>query len=85
MNEFIRATALYVLDSENITDSSLSFRMQTDTGLEDMQAFSVHPYASYWLEQVYSTLFRGGIAPCLQNYGSIQMRQGRLLAFPNIL
>jgi len=30
MNERIVATALYYVDSDNVTPSSLSFRMQTD-------------------------------------------------------
>ncbi|KAE9972274.1 hypothetical protein BLS_004099 [Venturia inaequalis] len=81
MNEHICATALYYLDSENITDSNLSFRMQTDAYLSD--DVSVGQGAYHWLEQIWGTCLGHG-APCLQNYGSVDTRQGRLLAFPNV-
>jgi hypothetical protein len=83
MNEYICATALYYLDSENITDNSLSFRMATTSDLES--ELPVNQDAYHWLEAVYGTSLGGGSAPCLQNYGSVQTRQGRLLAFPNVL
>ncbi|KAI1880576.1 hypothetical protein JX265_000816 [Neoarthrinium moseri] len=85
MNERICATALYYLDSENITTSSLAFRMRTDsdTGMEDDE-FRV-PQDSYkWLERVYGTRLSPNAAPCIQNYGSVETPEGRLLAFPNI-
>jgi hypothetical protein len=85
MNEHICATALYYLDSENITDNSLSFRMQTSAYMNDEErGYEVGQDCYYWLEQVYGTSL-GGNSPCLQNYGSVQTRQGRLLAFPNVL
>ncbi|KAM6511912.1 hypothetical protein FALCPG4_016899 [Fusarium falciforme] len=38
-----------------------------------------------WMEQVYGTrLGGGGGGVCLQNYGSVETKQGRLLAFPNV-
>lgn len=37
LNEHICATALYYVDSENITDSTLSFRMQTDSDQDSLQ------------------------------------------------
>jgi hypothetical protein len=83
MNEHICATALYYLDSENITDNNLSFRMQTTSDLQG--EFSVGQDGYHWLEAVYGTKLAAGCAPCLQNYGSVETRQGRLLAFPNVL
>jgi len=82
MNEHICATALYYLDSENITSSSLSFRMQTSAYLDDTIQVGQARYS--WLEQVYGTGL-GGTSPCLQNYGSVKTPEGRLLAFPNVL
>lgn len=35
MNEYIATIALYYLDSENITDSNLSFHMQTSAYMND--------------------------------------------------
>jgi hypothetical protein len=83
MNEHICATALYYLDSENITDSNLSFRMQTDAYLNDDIIVGQDSY--HWLEKIYGTNLGSGNSPCLQNYGSVETPQGRLLAFPNVL
>lgn len=81
MNEHICATALYYLDSENITDNNLSFRMQTS--YDNNQDFEVGQDSFNWMEMVYGTPLRD--ASCLQNYGSVDTHQGRLLAFPNVL
>jgi hypothetical protein len=86
LNEYICATALYYLDSENVTSSSLSFRMQTPLEVNEDKGFRVGQDAYHWLEAVYGTNLGGASqAPCLQNYGNVDTRQGRLLAFPNIL
>lgn len=83
MNESIAATALYYLDSENITTSTLSFRMQTDPYLDQQLRLGQDAY--HYLEKIYGTWLGAGGSPCLQNYGSVETRQGRLLAFPNVL
>lgn len=83
LNEKICATALYYLDSENITDSSLSFRMQTCYDQDELQS-EVGQDSYHWMECVFGTdLSHNG--SCLQNYGSVETREGRLLAFPNVL
>lgn len=79
MNEHIVGTALYYLDSENVKPSYLQFRMQTDYYQED---WNIDQYAYGWMEQVYGTRLNGG--DCLQRYGKIETKQGRLLAFPNV-
>jgi hypothetical protein len=81
MNEHICGTALYYLDSENITDNNLSFRMPTpdDIGFDSKYQVGQQQYS--WMEAVFGASLSGGEA--LQNYGSVQTRQGRLLAFPN--
>lgn len=87
MNERICATALYYLDSENVTPSHLSFRMQTSSYQDDLQEIAGQD-AYNWLERVYGTaLGPSGYVTnaCLQYYGSVETRQGRLLAFPNLL
>ncbi|KAL1612138.1 hypothetical protein SLS60_000361 [Paraconiothyrium brasiliense] len=81
MNEHICATALYYLDCENVTTSSLSFRMQTDSEMSN--DYMVGQQAYSWLEQIWGTELDDGGA-CLQNYGSVETHQGRLLAFPNV-
>lgn len=87
MNERICATALYYLDSENVTPSHLSFRMQTSYYQDDLQEIAGQD-AYNWLERVYGTALgpAGAVTnACLQSYGSVETRQGRLLAFPNLL
>lgn len=84
MNERICATALYYLGSENITSSNLSFRMQTSAYIND--EYEVGQDAYHWMEQIYGTsLGCGNNSGCLQNYGSVETKEGRLLAFPNVL
>jgi hypothetical protein len=87
LNEHICATAIYYLDSENVTTSHLAFRMRTDDLQEDLQHSSVQG-AFNWLERVYGTSLGGcgGREQAnLQYYGTVETRQGRLLAFPNTL
>ena len=85
MNESIAATALYYVDSENTTTSSLSFRMQTSAYLQDDSGFSVGQDSYHWLESCYGTHLGGGNSRCLQNYGTVETKERRLLAFPNVL
>lgn len=86
MNEHICATALYYLDSENITPSSLSFRMQTSAYLYEDERYNVGQDSYHWMESNYGTHFSpGSCSPCLQNYGSVETKERRLLAFPNVL
>ncbi|KFA54266.1 hypothetical protein S40293_07830 [Stachybotrys chartarum IBT 40293] len=80
LNEKIVGTALYYLDSENITTSHLDFRMQTDHYQTELMELVGQDRFS-WLQLVYGTNLRN--APCLQNYGSVETKQGRLVAFPN--
>ncbi|ELR05446.1 hypothetical protein VC83_03609 [Pseudogymnoascus destructans] len=86
MNERICATALFYLDSENVTPSHLSFRMQTTYDQDELQGIAgQNEY--HWLERVYGTQLSqssDGASACLQHYGSAETRQGRLLAFPNV-
>ncbi|KAI1078347.1 hypothetical protein F5B20DRAFT_547833 [Whalleya microplaca] len=83
MNEHICATALYYLDSKNVTDSSLSFRMQTSRDEDHRHNIVQDSY--HWMEMVYGTQLGSGVGgTCLQPYGSVQTPQGRLLAFPNV-
>ncbi|KAK3991074.1 hypothetical protein QBC44DRAFT_57751 [Cladorrhinum sp. PSN332] len=87
MNEHIVGTALYYLDSDNITETHLEFRAQT----RGMYMSDDHPWntvgqdAYHWMEHVYGTLFgeMSGVS-AQQNYGTVLTPEGRLLAFPNV-
>ena len=85
MNEHIVGTAIYYLDSENITPSRLAFRMPTlpDQYYYD-QLFTQDD--QWWLSAVFGAAVGGGNSgsPCIQNYGSVETKEGRLLAFPNV-
>jgi hypothetical protein len=89
MNERIVATALYYLDSENVTPSHLAFRMRSDGHNLDVQvAVPTTGQDAWYYQQVYGTPLRAFAmynAPAIQNYGSVETREGRLLAFPNVL
>ena len=75
MNERIVSTGIYYWDSENITDSRLSFRAAIDhPGYEQNDRDGVR--AVYGLEEE-DTLN--------QVLGAAETRAGRVLAFPNIL
>ena len=85
MNEHVVGTALYYIDSENLTPSQLSFRVQTAED-EWPTMFTVGQDQYHWLEKVYGVALGGGSGdPCLQHYGSVQTPEGRVLAFPNVL
>jgi hypothetical protein len=83
MNEHIVATALYYLDSENVTPSHLSFRMTTS---DDQEEVSFRTGQGMWgvYEHIYGTRLRDTDADIVQQYGDVETREGRLLAFPNV-
>ena len=86
MNERICATALYYVGCENVTDSKLAFRMSTDSYVSDKIQTGQDEYN--WLERVFGvSLGNSGGLPdaCLQTFGDVKTRQGRVLAFPNVL
>jgi hypothetical protein len=83
MNEHIVGTALYYLDSENITESHLEFR--TNTSSYESEDYPVGQDAYHWMESVFgANLGSGSGSPCVQRYGSVTTPQGRLLCFPNV-
>lgn len=84
MNEQICATALYCVDSENIAPSSILFRMQTSPRIGDNYE-TITTSTCTWLERIHGTSLLNWHAPCLQMHGAVQMQQGRLLTFPNVL
>jgi hypothetical protein len=80
LNERIVATSLYYYSSTNITPSALSFRQSSDTNYLDDVSYrqSRHEF----LPQVFGV---ENDEHGMQTLGSVDTRQGRLLAFPNIL
>ncbi|KAI7385473.1 hypothetical protein KC336_g17962 [Hortaea werneckii] len=81
LNEHICASALYYYDSENVTDSYLSFREAMDTeALDRDKHYGQDDYQH--LEQLYDVRKDG---PGIQELGSVPTKENRLLAFPNVL
>ena len=84
VNEHIAGTAIYCLESENVSATKLFFRMETEPHQEDLK-HEVSQAGSGWAEQAYGVgLDEGSTSMLLQNYGSVEIREGRLLAFPNL-
>lgn len=82
MNEQICATTLYCVDSDNIAPSNIHFRMQTSQHIESQYPTITHDTKT-WFERTHGTSLVDGT--CLQIYGTVQMHEGRLLTFPNVL
>ncbi|KIJ50413.1 hypothetical protein M422DRAFT_59122 [Sphaerobolus stellatus SS14] len=81
LNEHICATAIYYYDSTNLTSSRLGFRQQVDTE----QVSSNVRYEQddrAWLGAVYGCEDQTN---AIQDLGSIEAKDGRLVTFPNIL
>ncbi|RDB28808.1 hypothetical protein Hypma_014802 [Hypsizygus marmoreus] len=80
MNEHICATATYYYDSENITTSRLGFRQQSS--VEESDEVDYRQDHHDWLEPVFGCQQNG---PGIQDVGTVDTPEGRLLTWPNIL
>jgi hypothetical protein len=80
LNEHICATALYYYDSDNVSDNFLDFR--ETVWAEDIDDVPYEQSRYDHLEQLFD-VENGGRA--VQHLGHVRTRQGRLLAFPNVL
>ncbi|PCG98106.1 Protein of unknown function DUF4246 [Penicillium occitanis (nom. inval.)] len=86
LNEHICATAIYYYSTENITESTLSFRTRADNYSFDDVGYeqSRHDF----LQQVYGFgPETDGYSDCpvTQDLGDVSCHEGRLLTFPNVL
>jgi hypothetical protein len=80
-NEHICATAIYYYEMENITSSRLAFRQASDVQfVEEETPYEQHDHA--WLEPIFG--LRNEEA-AIQDVGSVEAREGRLVTFPNVL
>ena len=82
-NEHICAVAMYCLESHNISNPVVQFRAQTEDEFDNEDFFIGEDEGHAFLGQVYGTPVNLGF--CIQSYGNVEMRTGRLLAFPNTL
>ncbi|KAF5536735.1 hypothetical protein FMEXI_10196 [Fusarium mexicanum] len=80
LNEHICATALFYYDSDNITESRLSFRTQANRdNLGDRLSYSQGDY--HGIEAIFAIKAKGDK---MQDLESVLMQEGRALFFPNI-
>ncbi|KAL1669844.1 hypothetical protein GGF50DRAFT_109909 [Schizophyllum commune] len=74
-NERIVSTFIYYYESENIQDTTLAFRQATAEPLYHQQDDVFCMWTLYRMERD---------RPCVQDIGSIQTKEGRCIAFPNL-
>ncbi|KAB8207087.1 hypothetical protein BDV34DRAFT_234414 [Aspergillus parasiticus] len=84
LNEHICATAIYYYDSDNITESTVSFRQRVNT----MVGLNCEEEFDQMLQKVFGfpeSAFGDESMNVTQELGSVVTKEGRLLTFPNIL
>ncbi|KAH0166021.1 hypothetical protein KCU67_g4484, partial [Aureobasidium melanogenum] len=81
LNEHIVATAIYYFSNDNITPSHLKFRHNCS----DEASFDMNYDQSDWEHLEKITGFKNESDALIQNLGSVLCKEGRLLAFPNVL
>lgn len=79
-NEHICAAAIYYYDNENISPGYLAFRQPS--AVEELAEVSHKPEDQIWLETVFGLT---DSEPAVQEVGSVEAREGRVITFPNIL
>ncbi|KAF8061697.1 hypothetical protein FPV67DRAFT_292644 [Lyophyllum atratum] len=84
LNEHICASAMYYYDKANITPSHLAFRQQSSTGLSQFQLPGINELGEHeeWLMKVFGCDFDDS---GIQEVGTVDTLEGRLLVWPNIL
>ncbi|TFK27630.1 hypothetical protein FA15DRAFT_666301 [Coprinopsis marcescibilis] len=80
LNGHIVATAIYYYSSSNITSSSLAFRQHSNVVTANGVEYEQHQHD--WLEVVFGCENEGS---SVQDVGSVNTKEGRLITFPNIL
>ncbi|KAJ5902035.1 hypothetical protein N7495_002563 [Penicillium taxi] len=86
LNEHIAATAIYYYDSENITESKLSFRHRPN--VEDWNEYGYEQSCHGFMQQIFGfpeSTDSNGSTDITQDLGSVVCSEGRLLTFPNVL
>ncbi|KAL0059164.1 hypothetical protein AAF712_014136 [Marasmius tenuissimus] len=80
LNEHICASAIYYYGQENATESRLAFRQLTQR--EDLESVSYPQNDHDGFKELFGVVEHG---PCVQTLGSVLTREGRIVAFPNVL
>ncbi|KAL8846746.1 MAG: hypothetical protein Q9221_008189 [Calogaya cf. arnoldii] len=78
-NERVCATVLYCYSSSNISSASISFRHRCDS--EDLMTLNSLTRTTKETEDVYGVK---DLEPAVQELGSVVIREGRVISFPNV-
>ena len=78
-NERICSTAVYCYSCENVSDASISFRRRCSS--DDLMSLNTLTKTTKAVEDVYGV---EDLQPAVQEHGSVVMRQGRVISFPNV-
>jgi hypothetical protein len=81
LNEHIVGIAMYCFDLENVTNARISFAQQISMRGEFF-SFADNEWDIPYLEELFGVRDEG---PAFQELGSVSIRQGRLITFPNCL
>ncbi|EAW23420.1 DUF4246 domain-containing protein [Aspergillus fischeri NRRL 181] len=81
VNEHIAGVALYCFDLENVTNTRISFAQEISMDGEEF-SFSWDGWDIPYLEKLFGVQNE---KPAFQELGSVSIRQGGLIAFPNCL
>ncbi|KAL3435408.1 hypothetical protein BDV09DRAFT_184994 [Aspergillus tetrazonus] len=85
LNERICATAIYYYDSENITESTLSFRHRADTNYFQEVRYEQDDFQFLRIFGFEPRAGRNDYEQITRDLGWVSCRMGRLLTFPNTL
>ncbi|KAI4200083.1 MAG: hypothetical protein LQ348_001791 [Seirophora lacunosa] len=79
LNERVCATLVYCYSCENTTDASISFRHRCSS--DDLMSLNSLTKTTKTTEDVYGV---EDLRPALQEQGSVMIREGRVISFPNV-
>lgn len=80
-NEHIVSTAIYYYSTENVTTSALSFRQLCEWNELEAE-IEYRQFDDDWVKPIFGC---ENWKEAVQNIGSVETREGRLLTFPNVL
>ncbi|KAI4277767.1 MAG: hypothetical protein LQ337_001525 [Flavoplaca oasis] len=79
LNERICATVMYCYSCDNVSDASISFRHRCSS--EDLMSLNTLTSTTKATENVYGV---EDLQPAVQEHGSVVIREGRVISFPNV-
>ena len=78
-NERICATVIYCYSWDNVSEASISFRHRCSS--DDLMSLNTLTKTTKATEDVYGV---EDLQPAVQEHGSVVIREGRVISFPNV-